>query len=706
MEIEHWGASVSDSAPSLKPLVLLVDDLPANLHVLVSALKADFRLKTATSGADALALLEQQDDLPKLVVLDVKMPGIGGIEVLRRMRASPATGDIPVILLSADSSEQNELAGLHLGADDYLVKPISPNVLSVRVHNQIQRHADRVQLRLAAHVFEYSGEAIMITDRHNRIIDVNAAFSALTGYDKADVLGMDPKMLSSGQAERELYEQMWAGIRDTGFWQGELWDRRKDGSVFPKMMTVSVVRDRTGVIEFHLANFVDISHLKEAHARIEHLAHHDPLTELPNRLHLQLYLEQSLMIAKRGGEQLAVMLLDLDRFKNINDTLGHSIGDQLLIQVAKRLKTSLREYDMVARLGGDEFVVVLRSAAIEDVASSVANKICHSLGQPFTIEKFTLRTASSIGIAVYPDNAEHMEDLMKSADTAMYHAKSEGGGNFQFFSPEMNRNAHEKMELENQLHEAIEKRQFELYFQPQLSLPDERLLGAEVLLRWRHPVKGLISPSVFIPLAEETNQIYKIGEWVLENACRRAGEWIAQGLPLKRIGINVSAKQFQNKGLYEAVKRALVLADISPESLELELEITETAVMTSPVQAGEMLQSFREIGITVALDDFGQGYSSLGQLKNLPLDRLKIDAAFVQDISADVGERNNGAIASATIALAHNLGFKVIAEGVETSEHLAFLIAHGCDEAQGYYFAKPLSERDFEALLRRQQSED
>ncbi|WP_445370738.1 EAL domain-containing protein [Methylomonas sp. HW2-6] len=697
---------MSDSAPSLKPLVLLVDDLPANLHVLVSALKADFRLKTATSGADALALLEQQDDLPKLVVLDVKMPGIGGIEVLRRMRASPATGDIPVILLSADSSEQNELAGLHLGADDYLVKPISPNVLSVRVHNQIQRHADRVQLRLAAHVFEYSGEAIMITDRHNRIIDVNAAFSALTGYDKADVLGMDPKMLSSGQAERELYEKMWAGIRDTGFWQGELWDRRKDGSVFPKMMTVSVVRDRTGVIEFHLANFVDISHLKEAHARIEHLAHHDPLTELPNRLHLQLYLEQSLMIAKRGGEQLAVMLLDLDRFKNINDTLGHSIGDQLLIQVAKRLKTSLREYDMVARLGGDEFVVVIRAAAIEDVASSVANKICHSLGQPFTIEKFTLRTASSIGIAVYPDNAEHMEDLMKSADTAMYHAKSEGGGNFQFFSPEMNRNAHEKMELENQLHEAIEKRQFELYFQPQLSLPDERLLGAEVLLRWRHPVKGLISPSVFIPLAEETNQIYKIGEWVLENACRRAGEWIAQGLPLKRIGINVSAKQFQNKGLYEAVKRALVLADISPESLELELEITETAVMTSPVQAGEMLQSFREIGITVALDDFGQGYSSLGQLKNLPLDRLKIDAAFVQDISADVGERNNGAIASATIALAHNLGFKVIAEGVETSEHLAFLIAHGCDEAQGYYFAKPLSEQDFEALLRRQQSAD
>ncbi|WFP51124.1 EAL domain-containing protein [Methylomonas sp. EFPC3] len=697
---------MSGSAPSLKPLVLLVDDLPANLHVLVSALKTDFRLKTATSGADALALLEQQDDLPKLVVLDVKMPGIGGIEVLRRMRASPATGDIPVILLSADSSEQNELAGLHLGADDYLVKPISPNVLSVRVHNQIQRHADRVQLRLAAHVFEYSGEAIMITDRHNRIIDVNAAFSALTGYDKADVLGMDPKMLSSGQAERELYEKMWAGIRDTGFWQGELWDRRKDGSVFPKMMTVSVVRDRTGVIEFHLANFVDISHLKEAHARIEHLAHHDPLTELPNRLHLQLYLEQSLMIAKRGGEQLAVMLLDLDRFKNINDTLGHSIGDQLLIQVAKRLKTSLREYDMVARLGGDEFVVVIRAAAIEDVASSVANKICHSLGQPFTIEKFTLRTASSIGIAVYPDNAEHMEDLMKSADTAMYHAKSEGGGNFQFFSPEMNRNAHEKMELENQLHEAIEKRQFELYFQPQLSLPDERLLGAEVLLRWRHPVKGLISPSVFIPLAEETNQIYKIGEWVLENACRRAGEWIAQGLPLKRIGINVSAKQFQNKGLYEAVKRALVLADISPQSLELELEITETAVMTSPVQAGEMLQSFREIGITVALDDFGQGYSSLGQLKNLPLDRLKIDAAFVQDISADVGERNNGAIASATIALAHNLGFKVIAEGVETSEHLAFLIAHGCDEAQGYYFAKPLSERDFEALLRRQQSED
>lgn len=680
-----------------KPLLLLVDDLPANLHVLVAGLKTDFRLKTATSGASALALLAQQADPPKLVVLDVKMPGMSGIEVLRRMRDDRYTSDIPVILISADASEQSELAGLHLGANDYLVKPVSPNVLIVRVRNLIQRNADRIQLRLAAHVFEYSGEAIMITDRDNQIVDVNAAFTTLTGYDKAEVLSKDPKFLSSGRTTREEYQAMWAAIQTGGFWQGELWDRRKDGTVFPKMMTVSVVRDRAGDVDFYLANFVDVSHYKETEQRIEHLAHHDALTGLPNRLHLQVFLEQSILIAKRMSEQLAVVFLDLDRFKTINDTLGHPVGDDLLIQVADRLKTSVREYDMVARLGGDEFVMILRGHDMPSVASAVAEKIRQHLNRPFQIGQHTLRTATSIGIALYPDNGEHMDDLMKHADTAMYFTKSEGGNGFRFFSSNMNLHAHEKLELENLLHGALENQQFELYYQPQLSLPEQQVIGAEVLLRWRHPEKGFISPAVFIPLAEATNQIGAIGEWVLENACRQASQWLRAGLPLQRIGVNVSGRQLQDKNLFAFVKR--VLAQTGLPADRLELEITETAVTAYPDEAARLLQSLRECGIMVALDDFGQGYSSLGQLRDLPIDRLKIDAAFVSDITDEPGHKG-GAIAAATIGLGHNLGFSVIAEGVETQTQLSFLTAHGCDEVQGYFFAKPMPMEQFEAFLR------
>lgn len=687
---------------SEQPLVLLVDDQPENLHVLVAALKVEYRLKTAINGYEALGILQRRDDLPKLVVLDVNMPGISGLEVLNRLRTFDHAANIPVILLTSDETEETQLAGLNLGADDYLIKPVSPNTLLLRVRNQIQRYRDRVQLRLAAHVFEYSGEAMMITDRNNSIVDVNAAFTALTGYQKEEVLGLQPNFLASGQTSRETYRIMWDEVKKNGFWQGELWDKYKDGQVCPNMVTISVVRDREEKIDFHLASFVDISNLKDAYARIEHLAHHDSLTGLPNRLHLEVYLKETFNNAKRMSEQLALMLLDLDRFKEINDALGHSVGDHLLIQVAGRLKTCVRDYDFVARLGGDEFVVVLRGTEMQKVAALVANKINKELNVPFTINQHTLRTASSIGIAIYPDQAKQPEVLMKNADTAMYATKSDGGSGFRFFSSDMNSDAHEKMQLENLLHEAIECRQFELYYQPQFSLPDVRLIGAEVLLRWPHPERGFISPAMFIPLAEKTNQIHKIGEWVLEEACRQADAWANSGLPLKRLSLNVSAKQFQNKNLPALIRKALASNGFPRSELELELEITETAVMVSPSEVGMVLQTFRDSGILVALDDFGQGYSSLGQLKTLPLDRLKIDAAFVRDIGKDDGDKNNGAIAAATIGLAHSLGFKVIAEGVETEEQLAFLIAHGCDEVQGFYFSKPLNKVDFERLLRNQ----
>jgi diguanylate cyclase (GGDEF)-like protein/PAS domain S-box-containing protein len=684
--------------PQLKrPLLLLVDDLAANLHVLVAALKAEFRLKTATSGPSALALLARESELPTLVILDVKMPGMSGIELLRRLRKDPRTTDIPVILLSADASEQSELAGLNLGADDYLVKPVSPSILAVRVRNLIERNADRRQLRLAAHVFQHSGEAIMITDRDNHIIAVNDAFTKLTGYSHDEAMGRDPKFLSSGRGTKEEFSAMWAFIQAKGIWQGELWDRRKDGSVYPKMMTVSVVRDRTGAIEYHLANFVDVTHYKESQNRIEHIAHHDALTGLPNRLHLQVYLEQNVLITQHSGEQLAVMFLDLDRFKTINDTLGHSVGDQLLIEAARRLKASVREYDLVARLGGDEFVVVLRGHDAASAVGTVATKIRRQLYQPFELGEHTLRTAASIGIALCPDNGNDLGELMKCADTAMYAAKSDGGNGFRFFTPEMDAKAHENLEMENLLHEALERGQFELYYQPQISLPEHRVSGAEVLLRWLHPERGFISPALFIPLSEATNQICDIGAWVLEQACHQASQWLQQGLPLPRLAVNVSARQLQREDFHLSVERVLKESGYPPERLEL--EVTETAVATSPEKAARQLRNLRTFGIQIALDDFGTGYSSLGQLKKMPLDRLKIDGTFVRDISSGSGH-GDGAIAAATIAMGHSLGFQVVAEGVETEMQLAFLTTHGCDEVQGYYFAKPMPSVEFEAFLR------
>jgi len=679
-----------------KQLILLVDDLPTNLHVLVSALKADFRLKTATSGESTLALLKDQAELPKLVILDVKMPGISGIEVLRRMREEPRTCHIPVILVSADVSEQNELAGLNLGADEYLIKPISKDTLIIRVRNLIRRNAERSKLRLAAYVFNYSGEAIIITDCNNCIVDVNTAFNKLTGYDKADVLGSDPKLLSSGRTTKEEYRDMWEAILNEGFWQGEMWDRRKDGSVYPKMMTISVVHDRAGDIEFYLANFVDISRYKESEERIEHLAHHDPLTGLPNRLHLLIFLEQSMLIATRKSEQVAVMFLDLDRFKNVNDTLGHSVGDQLLIQVAARLKSCVRDYDTVARLGGDEFVVILRGHDIVSDAAIVAKKINLHLSQPFLIGTSTLRTSTSIGIALYPDNAEHIDDLMKNADTAMYFAKSEGGNIFCFFSAAMNLHAHEKMKMENQLYEAIENQELHLYYQIQVD-HFNRPLGAEALIRWLHPERGLVSPMQFIPLAEESGLIMSIGYWVLDTACAQIKVW--QNSALTRdlvLAVNVSSKQFRQDNFVDQVQEILQRHAINPALLKL--EITESLLLKNVEDVIATMNALKELGVQFSLDDFGTGYSCLQYLKRLPLNQLKIDQSFVRDISTDSSDK---AIVRTIIAMAQNLDLNVIAEGVETEEQRYLLINKGCTHFQGYLFGKPIPIEQFEDLVRR-----
>jgi len=503
-----------------KPLILLVDDMPANLHVLVEALRDDHRIKTATSGAAALELAAREDR-PQLILLDVMMPGMSGIEVLRCLREHPETRDIPVIFVTADSSEQSQLDGLDLGADDYIAKPVVAAVLRARVRNILQRKRTEAQLRLAAHVFEYGGEAILITDSNNLILEVNPAFTRMTGYTSEEAREQNPHMLSSGRTTQEEYKAMWQAIKVQGFWQGEMWDRRKDGEVYPKWLTISVVRNARGDIDFHIASFTDISVQKATEEKIRHIAYHDALTGLPNRLHLQISLEKAIASAKRENEEVALMFIDLDRFKIINDTLGHNIGDGLLVEVAHRLRACLRESDLLARLGGDEFVVALAGGDAVNATAHVAENILGSLSLSYRIEGHVLHSSTSIGISLYPHDGDSIESLMKTADTAMYHAKAMGRNNFQFFSPEMNRSSAERLLLEDSLYHALDRGEFTVHYQPQADMASGRLVGAEALIRWHHPERGMVSPVEFIPLAEENGMILPIGTWVLRETCRQ-----------------------------------------------------------------------------------------------------------------------------------------------------------------------------------------
>ncbi len=541
-------------------------------------------------------------------------------------------------------------------------------------------------LRLYANAFRHSGEAIMISDRDNRIIALNPAFTRLTGYTLEDVRGMNPRVLASGRTPPETYQTMWSALNESGFWQGELWDRRKNGSLYPKWAAISVIHDAAGNITHYIGSFTDISERKAAEERIHRLAHHDALTGLLNRFSLENRLVQALLSARRENEELAVMFIDLDRFKTINDTLGHHVGDTLLIEVGRRLHTCVRESDIVARLGGDEFVVAVTGMEAEMAAAHIADKIVAALCRPYLIAGNELHTSPSLGISIFPSDGEDAETLMKNADTAMYHAKELGRNNYQFFTSAMNAAAGERLRLEHDLRAALADGQFELHYQPQICASDNRVCGVEALVRWRHPQRGLIPPLKFIPIAEENGMIEALGEWVLDEACRQLAAWREQGLNTLRMAVNLSAHQLRSPTLVERVRT--IMAKHGLGSGELELEVTESAAMADPERAIGQLKALRELGVGLAIDDFGTGYSSLAYLKLLPIQILKLDRAFVSDIESN---ENGAAISAATLALAHNLGLKVVAEGVETEEQRAFLAAHQCDFLQGYLFSKPLA---------------
>ncbi|MFA7269422.1 MAG: EAL domain-containing protein [Sterolibacterium sp.] len=564
--------------------------------------------------------------------------------------------------------------------------PVAGGRLIVFVRDITARSQAEAQLSLYASVFHHSGEGIVITDAENRIISVNDSFTRLTGYTPDEVRGRNPRILASGRTPCETYQAMWTALNSDGYWQGEVWERRKDGHVYPKWLSITVMRNAAGALTHYIASFTDISERKAAEERISRLAHHDALTGLYNRFSLQDRLGQTLLTARREREQVAIMFIDLDHFKNINDTLGHHVGDGLLVEVARRLLSSVRESDIVARLGGDEFVVVLAGMEADSDAVTVAGKIIHVLGEPYHIDGHELHSSPSIGIGLYPGDGTDEQTLMKNADTAMYHAKAQGRNNYQFFTAAMNAAATQRMKLEHDLRRALAEGQMLLFYQPQVEAGSGRLCGVEALVRWRHPERGLVPPDDFIPIAEETGLILPLGEWVLNEACRQLAAWKAHGVAGLHVAINISAQQLRSPDLLEQVRTALDRHDLVAG--EVELEITESAAMDDPERAIALLQSLSALGVKLAIDDFGTGYSSLAYLKRLPIQVLKLDRSFVSDIESD---EDDAAICAATIALAHTLGLKVVAEGVETKAQEYFLsTVHRCDILQGYLFGKPV----------------
>ncbi|MBS0512711.1 MAG: EAL domain-containing protein [Proteobacteria bacterium] len=552
--------------------------------------------------------------------------------------------------------------------------------------------ASQRNLYLAEKVIENSLEGILITDDQARIISVNPAFTHLTGYTAEEVIGRNPAMLSSGRQNAAFYERMWESIHADGSWQGEVWNRRKNGEIFPEFLTINAITDHDGRLTNYAALFSDISQVKESEQRIRDLAYYDPLTGLPNRRLLDDRLQVELAHASRQHGRVAVMFVDLDRFKRINDSLGHEVGDQLLVEVARRLRSCLREDDTVARMGGDEFVVVMSDFDGPEGAVHAAGRMADALRDPIAVDGRELVVTCSIGISLYPDDGADSSTLIKNADVAMYRAKDEGRNAFQLYQPAMNARSLEHLALEAALHRALPADELLLHYQPIISVDGRNIVAAEALLRWRHPDLGLVSPAEFIPIAEETGLIVPIGEWVLRTACAQHAAWRAAGrLPI-RMMVNISARQFRDHGFVDMVRRVLRETGMPPHLLTLEL--TESILMDDTRQGIVLLEELRLLGLRVALDDFGTGYSSLGYLKRFPIDELKIDRLFVRDI-----DRNprDAALAAAIISIGHSLGLCVVGEGVETAAQLDTLASHGCDFVQGFHFSPPVAAEAFPA---------
>ena len=715
--------------------VLIVEDTPASLKLLSDLLGgAGYAVRQAPNGE--LALWTAQARPPDLILLDVRMPGLDGFEVCRRLKASPELCQVPVIFLSAQHDTDDKVRGFALGAVDFIAKPFQAEEILARTDAHVRlrraqlqlaqeritlerrvtertaeleqvastlarevqiRRANEDLLRLSGQVFEATQDAILITDPHGIIVTSNPAFTRITGYTAQDVRGMDIMLLRASTADDAAWAALRQGLRASGCWSGEVQTRRKSGDTYPSHLSATTVHGPDGAVINYIGVFLDISERKAEQHLIDFLSYHDALTGLPNRALLRERFEQQRLAAIRDGQQMVLMCLDLDRFKNINDSHGQAVGDKALQVVARFLTGCVREGDTVARQGGDEFQILLQDDPLLGRTMALAQTILAGLREELSVGGDRLALTTSIGIAMCPADGETLDDLLRHADTALVRAKEMGRDHYAFFTERMGNDIRARLAMQQQLRGAIGRNEFEVHYQPQMCLRTGAMLGAEALLRWDNPVLGKVPPNLFIALAEEYGLITAIGEWVLDTVCAQIRAWQGAGLGSIKVAVNLSGKQFAQDRTVPFVEATLRKYGLEPSCLGI--EITESTVMGDPDKAVAALSCLKDIGVSISLDDFGTGYSSLGYLKRFPIDVLKIDKSFVDDVTTS---SSDAAIALSVISLAHNLHMRVIAEGVETREQVAFLTRHGCDEMQGYYFSRPLAVEAFTALLREQ----
>jgi diguanylate cyclase (GGDEF)-like protein/PAS domain S-box-containing protein len=557
-----------------------------------------------------------------------------------------------------------------------------------------ERRRQQERQRLWAKAFESTRDGVVICDARARIQSVNRAFSDITGYEAENAIGRTPALLHSGRHDESFYREMWRSVVDAGHWQGEIWNRRRNGEIYPEWLTISAVRDEAGVVTHYVGVFTDITRVKRDEAELQRLANFDPLTELPNRRLLNARLQEALARTRRHGGRTALLSIDLDGFKTVNDSLGHPAGDELLTRIAQRLRERVRGGDTLGRLGGDEFLVIAESLHGPEEAAVLARDLLVAVASPVALARGPeVYVTASIGISLFPDDGcADATAMMRDADAALYLAKEQGRNRFCFYTQDLNRQAVAKLETEVALSQATQRGELLLHYQAKVGAACGRIVGAEALLRWRRGGE-LVPPGLFIPIAEQSSLILDIGAWVIDEVCAQQARWRAAGLAMPPVAVNVAARQFAAGNLDEVLGDALRRHGVPPDCLEL--EVTESMLIDRPAEGIAMLARLRQLGIRLSLDDFGTGYSSLAYLRQFPIDALKIDKSFVDQIETGP---DGSAIVDAVIALAHRLGLSVVAEGVETPAQLEHLRSQGCDELQGFGLARPVPAEDFEAL--------
>ena len=674
--------------------ILIVDDEDFILSALRRVLRGrGYRVLTANGGAAGLEVLSQNE--VQVVLSDQRMPNMSGSEFLAKVNERYPNTVRMVLSGYADFAAVTDAINQgHIYK--FLVKPWDEELLLAHIDDAFARFQMGERGAQFTKIYENTLEGIIITDGEGRIQAVNPAFTQITGYAQEEVAGRTPSLLGSGRHDAEFFRDMWASLAAHGHWVGELWNRRKDGEEFPELLNISAIRDQQGKVKQYVGLFSDISKQKKSEEVLRHQAYHDPLTDLPNRLLYMEHLDLALNQARRRELMTAVIMLDLDNFKNINDTYGHEFGDKLLMQVSRMLSDTVRKEDTLARMGGDEFTVLLPLIDEAMDARQVGEKILKLFSKPLAIDQTELFVTPSMGIALFPADGKDADTLLKHADAAMYRAKEGGRNNYQFFTPDMNIMAQRRLMIENDLRRAMEAGQLEVYYQPKFDAQEDRVVGAEALTRWKHPEHGWISPGEFIPVAEDGGLILPLGEWLMDQVSRDIHRWRDAGLNPPTIAINISGRQFQHQSLDKLLADVLCRYDLTAAALEL--EITESTIMANAEKNIEALVMLKRMGFSIAIDDFGTGYSSLSYLRRFPVDVLKVDYSFVRDIATD---DDCAELIRGVINMAHGLRLKTVAEGVEHPEQLERLRDFGCDVIQGFLKGRPMPATDFAAVISR-----